>query len=396
MTQGSKSMKRFVRAGFLVASAVLLQNCTQPVAYDGPSELQKLAEELPFSYDAKIDQIAHLSCSDLKQDTNLSFSQSAYFTIRAGAYRTGGLQLNDAFYATAGRKPIDKQAEILSLSPANTQSVLQLSMRSRAGYQTLNTRTGSVIQGQDYSNMLAPLGEPGLSNQLVNLPQGSTIRHVRSGRAGGYRFEGDVLFTDSYQLWNDFKTKMNSTFLLAMTYTQGGTGNDKDYSARAPADLGASTTPRDRAVYGMGYELGFSVPAGRTTNYPYAVMQNVAEKSLETRAVSGTWTCPSSLQLRVVRSEDAVAGSLANCVKKVDPTNLTGAEKFRLEIIRNSFRVEDWYVDLTNSCIIPKRVESCYGPTTTAVAYPLGEACTVTGEVGKGHCVAYASVCYRN
>ncbi|MES2965733.1 MAG: hypothetical protein V4760_17760 [Bdellovibrionota bacterium] len=388
-------MIRIVRAGFLIAAALLLQNCTQPVPYEGPSELEKLAEDLPFSYDAKIDQIAHLSCSDVKQDNSAGGLQSPYFTMRAGAYRNGGLQLNDAFYASVGRKPIDKQSEILSMSPQNAQTVLQLSMRSRSGYQTLYTRTGTVLQGQDYSNMLAPLGDPGLSNQLVNLPQDSMIRYVRSGRAGGYRFEGDLVFTDNYTLWNDFKTKMNSTFLLAMTYTHGGTGNDKEYSARAPADFGTATQPRDRAVYGVGYELGFSVPAGRSTNYPYAVLQNVAEKNLETRTGSGTWNCSSSLQLRVVRAEDAGSG-LSNCRKMVDPTNLTGAEKFRLEIIRNSFRVEDWYVDLTNSCIIPKRPESCYGATTTQVAYPLNDACTVTGETGKGHCLAYASICYRN
>ncbi|MEK7355174.1 MAG: hypothetical protein AAB250_01905, partial [Bdellovibrionota bacterium] len=361
----------------------------------GLSELEKLAEELPFAYDAKIDQIAHLSCSDLKQDSNLGFSQSAYFTIRAGAYRSGGLQLNDAFYSSVGRKPIEKQAEVLSMSPANTQTVLQLSMRSRSGYQTLNTRTGTVVMGQDYTNMLAPLGESGLSNTLVNLPQGSYVRHARSGRAGGYRFEGDLIYTDNYTLWNDFKTKMNSTFLLAMTFTQGGTGNDKDYSARAPADFEFSTTPRDRSVYGMGYELGFAVPAGRSTNYPYAVLQNVGEKSLENRAASGTWTCNSSLQLRVVRAEDA-GSALANCRKMVDPTNLTAAEKFRLEIIRNSFRVEDWYVDLTNNCIIPKRADpGCYG-AATQISYPVADACTVTGEAGKGHCLAYASICYRN
>lgn len=388
-------MKRFVRAGFLVASALLLQNCTQPVANDGPSELEKLAEELPFSYDAKIDQIAHLSCSDLKQDQNLGFSQSAYFTIRAGAYRNGGLQLNDDFYSSVGRKPIDKQKEVLSMSPANGGTVLQLSMRSRSGYQTLNTRTGTVVQGQDYSNMLAPLGIPEVSDLLVNLPQGSMVRHVRSGRAGGYRFEGDLIFTDNYQLWNDFKTKMNSSFLLAMTYTHGGTGNDKDYSARAPSDFGFSTEPRDRSVYGMGYELGFSVPAGRSTNYPYSVIQNVTEKSLQNRQVSGSWTCPASLQLRVVRAEDA-GSALANCRKMVDPTNLSTAEKFRLDVIRNSFRVEDWYVDLANSCVISKRPESCYGPTTTQVAYALSDPCTVTGEAGKGHCMAYASICYRN
>ena len=225
---------------------------------------------------------------------------------------------------------------------------------------------------------------------------------MRSGRAGGYRMEGSVVFSDNYTLWNDMRDKLTNRRLLALTYVNGGTGKDAAYSARAPIDVGAGTATRDAAVYGLGFYPTFDRPtvtANLPSNYPMNVLTRMTETHLESTSTAGlgSWTCPVTMQLRIIRYEDG-DNALANCRKMPDPTTgLDASTQFTLSLIRNQFKVEDWYVDLINKCIIPKKsVTSCYG-SVTQVAYSLGDACSTSGDPTLGPaCQAYASICYRN
>ena len=95
------------------------------------------------------------------------------------------------------------------------------------------------------------------------------------------------------------------------------------------------------------------------------------------------------MKFRVVRPEDVKAGRVV-CAIAPDPAIPTSD----LLIVRNQFRVEDWYVDMTNRCIMPKKSPStCYGSGVTTVQYAINQTCT---EGGNPACVHYASVCYRN
>jgi hypothetical protein len=129
--------------------------------------------------------------------------------------------------------------------------------------------------------------------------------------------------------------------------------------------------------------------------FPAVAVQNVTEVDLENptnRVGLGAWSCPSSLQFRIIRPED-LAEPGANCVKKPDPSVVSPTSA--LGIVRNSLKTEDWYIDMTNRCIIPKRSSlespSCYG-NIKKVTYAMGDGCV---EAGEGICVAIASVCYR-
>ena len=53
---------------------------------------------LPFAYDAQIDTLAYMSCSEMAEG---SYEPRAYFTFRAGAYSssTGGLGMTPDFFA---------------------------------------------------------------------------------------------------------------------------------------------------------------------------------------------------------------------------------------------------------------------------------------------------------
>jgi hypothetical protein len=129
----------------------------------------------------------------------------------------------------------------------------------------------------------------------------------------------------------------------------------------------------------------------------------VNEVDLSTGAAvtgSAVWTCPSKFQFRIVRREDVNAIG-ANCTMAPDPA-MPSAD---LLLVRNTLKVEDWYVDMTHKCIIPKQTfaqsgQSCYGQSTS-IAYTMGDACDPDGPITSGSatsptCVAFASVCTSN
>jgi hypothetical protein len=364
----------------------------------GSDPHQVAAEKLDFSYDAKIDQVAFMSCPHYATDQlpNSNDLNRPYFTFRAGAYRTGGLKLKENFFSELGMRPADSQAEILSLSPKNTRTVLQLGVRNRQDKQQLY-RNGDLTKGQDYFNVFAELGTEDVSKTLVNTPVGWSLRHIRNGKPGGLRFEGDLSFTSIYNFPagnadpGGVVRVLSSDMLLALTYTQSDAAG-LDYLARSPAQFnGGTDTDAKTNVYGIGYELSFTQPAGVNASYPTAVLNGVREVPLSTAGITNpsTWDCPANLRLRIVRPADAIPGGVANCTKKPDPPVLDS----RFQAIRNSLRTEDWYVnlDVPNPCIVSKKAESCYKPTDT-VAYPPQDACQTNGGAT---CVAYVSICQR-
>jgi hypothetical protein len=391
--------------------AALGSGCTSPVQGDGSSVTEKAAKTLAFSYDATLDQFTHMSCTNMPVGSSNSFSTSAYFTYRMGAYNQGGLTLKDSFYTSLKKFKFDQQAEILAASSANTNTVLQLAMRGRLDYQNLYLRTGSnAAANQDYWNMLTTLGSSETAQTLVNNPAGSRVKFLRNGNPGGYRLEGSLYFSDNsamVQATRDFLSGRSSTTgLLTMTYTNGTT------KAKSPADVDTSTstsaspTPTppptnvsaSRVVYGRGYAPGFGLPDPTTrtspslpATYPANVVTSIVETSLDGSSLSPApqWSCPSSLQLRIVRAAD-VGNAGTQCTRKSDPANPSP----ELKLLRNTLKVEDWYIDLANHCMIPKRAGTdCYGPRNDIV-YTMGDACSSDSN-GFSNCVQYASTCYR-
>lgn len=401
-----------IRSGVaLVAASFVLTSCTAPVEATTDDVITAAGKTLPFSYDTNMDTLTHMSCSNMTMSNPLPYNGSAYFTFRMGAYSTGGITLKDDFYTTLKRYSFQKQEEILAASPDNSSTVLQMALRGE-NRQSIKVRSGSTpVQGQDYSNMLTPLGEADVNQMLVNNPKGSRIRQIRNGAAGGYRLEGSLYFTQgaaSVQDARDFaagnSNTSGSTGLLAVTYTNGSS-----YSARSAATSATKTTTTvnpETNVYGRGYRPYFTQPSytGIYSSYPANVMASVSETSLDGTSISPTpsWNCPSSMNLRIVRAEDAGTnvpgvslvrnGVAYKCSKKADPAVLTP----ELAILRRTLKIEDWYIDLDARCIIPKRVTTgCYGPVTD-VRYVQSEACGVIDANGNSNCVQYASTCYRN
>lgn len=393
---------------FAAAAGILLlgfQNCTQPANVQKTDDIKSLAEKSGFAYNANLDEIAYMSCYNVKPD---AANGTAFFTIRAGAYRTGGLRLEDSFVNEVAKRSTQNQVDILSSSAANANTIMQLALRPKANLQSILQSGSSPVRGADYSNLLDALGSPAVSETLIRLTPYDRIRRMRNGAAEGARFEGDLSFSENYTTEASIRTSLQGVSgstaappsVLALTFSNGGAGVSDAVSARGPATLDTkSSLAIGRYVFGRGYSLGFGLPNVTPvySQFPSNVMTRVSESNLaeptDTTA-AGEWVCPANMQFKIIRpGDEMVAG--ARCAKAPDPEKPDAT----LLMVRNVLRVEDWYVDLANRCIVQKvHGSGCYGDYQNIV-YNNGDSCRtiplVGGSTTEPMCAAFTSICYR-
>lgn len=372
-------------ASFAVMT-IFFQNCTQPVSTTGVSALESEAAGLELAYDVSHDQIAYMSCNQMDRG---SYDESAYFSFRVGAYREGGLKISDWFRTAQADRPLEKQVELLTMSPANIATAVQISLRLLSNYQSLVIGEGSPLAGKDYQNIFMPLGDWPISQALLAQPENSSIRYLRDGTARGARFEGSLHFSKSAESIRQYLT--NEAFLAAtFTHNDGTSGGET--AARSPGHvIEGSGVNVARSVYGRGYKLSFSQPSvsGIYGQFPTVVLSGVSELNTlnSSQPPGGTWTCPESMQFRIVRAQD-IAIAAANCDKTPDPPEPSAD----LAIVRNSLREEDWFVNMEQKCIVPKKTYgACYG-SFEKIVYDMSKTCQPSAD---NMCLAFASVCYR-
>jgi hypothetical protein len=408
--------------GLVFVLLFVFQNCTQPMVDQSQELLSAEAANVPFAYDTTIDQIAYMSCAAAKPG---SFDNGAYFTFRFGAYRNAGLKLNDAFNAYMIKKSQDRKVELFSQSPANAYTDIQLALRSSTNYQRAFLYSNGT-SGLDYANVLEPLGTPEMNQTLLDPSSpylDTRIKYLRNGTVGGSRLEGSLYFTDSFASAESVRQFLMNDGLASLTYTEvrdakgpnaGVGGNSSDTLARAPSDvIKGDTTSPIKSVFGHGYKMSFGRPfvGAGTYQFPTNILSKVDESNLDSTSKLdgvGQWTCPANMQFRIVRYEDVISKvANVNCVMGPDPLSFSSEQaKADLMIVRNSLRQEDWYVDMTNSCIVAKKSgNSCYGATITSIQYKMSDACSTTGTPGTvpavgspvtpPRCVDFVSLCYR-
>ncbi|MCM2280226.1 MAG: hypothetical protein NDI61_00110 [Bdellovibrionaceae bacterium] len=384
-------MRKMVRAiQFAIGLAipvVAFNNCSQPHV-EKKSDISALAEKAQHAYDAHFDQLAYMSCSEMPSKT---FDSSAYFTFRAGAYRTGGLKIRDGYLASIEqdfRLPED-QVDLISTSPINSNSFLQMSIRSRANFQAVFSQSGSPEANEDFANFFTELGKPELVETLYGLLPGARARYMRNGYPTGNRFEGSLHFGDSTALADSVRTMLSSEGMLALTYSDAQISPSY---ARGPADLAGGDA--SNSAFGKGLILSFRQPTSPSGavygQYPNYALREITELNLENRTDTSNirpWSCPVSMQFRIVRPGD---DPVVPCQAGPDPAVMSA----ELAIVRRSLRVEDWYVDMANRCITPKKQmgRNCYG-TIQTVQYNLANACTP--GTNTQDCVHWASICVR-
>jgi hypothetical protein len=221
--------------GVLVISIsvlMLFQNCSQAPSGDGLTTEEKAASQMDFSYDTTLDQIAYMSCAMMG---TTSYDQSAYFSFRAGAYRTGGIKLSDAFLSQYGGSSASWQSETLSLSASNTNTVLQLALRSKANLQNIETTSGTTVLGADFSNMFEQLGTTDLNTYFLQ-QNASRVRYMRDGTPTGGRVEASLYFLNNPDLAEGLRTNLINSDLFTVTYSDMQDQGTQS-SARSPASV---------------------------------------------------------------------------------------------------------------------------------------------------------------
>lgn len=376
------------KAGALAVAAIastllIYQNCSMPVeGLDGNSFPE-------FAYDAKPDTIGYMSCSSM-----VGADPSAYFTFRLGAYHNGGMRLHDDFYRSTANMSTPKKINFLLSGQKNKDIQLQLAVR-RASDMVAFAADTRPEEARDYDFIFPPVSNEVLANELVTLQEGERLRSLPGGLDEINRFEGTLNFLDSGVLEESVRSELRRGAYLALTYNplKEDTNADKTL-ALSPGDF--SENPEEanfNIAYGVGYGLTFQ-QGNVGTGHPARVMGSVKEVDLVTKQSTGSaqWICPPSMRFKIVRPDDvgvSVNGNLlVACNRVLDPQNIQPTSE--LGIIRRVLRVEDWYIDMANHCIVPKPgiVGACYGEDLD-IEY------TNQGCGGTKACTHFFSVCYQ-
>jgi len=419
----------------LVCSLLAFQNCSQPYEGDGLSANSKLAKKMDFAYDATIDQIAYMSCPALKDNAD----PDAFFSIRAGAYRSGGLKLKDEFFETYSKKLPERLIDLLHDSPANSGTVLQLAIRQVGALNNVVKNPGGPKAGIDYANLLATLGTYETNTHLVKtgldletgLITGVRTKYMRvTGFPRGARMEGSLNFGSSESIASSLRDGFFNTnkAILALTYTHAS-ANGSPTDVRTPGLVFDDQPVEYDRAYGTGFKLTFTKPEGakgwpkrdikgdpipgtEEIPYPTNILYSVEEYDLLNpgdKSKAGRWICPENLRFRIVRNGADLAD--ANCKRGPDPelSKVSSSEALRIRLARNVLRVEDWYIDFNSrgprdgGCIIPKKdLGTCYGDlnyvqynyTSTTGCDP--HSTKESNGVKSPVCLAWVSICYRD
>lgn len=389
-------------AVFTAVIGILLtyQNCAQ-VASDSASSssTSSYQQSLPFAYKTTIDTVSFMSCLDIQDPVEMR----AYFTIRAGAYGNGsrkadgslnppsGIALTDAFRSATSYYTNTDRARAFSQSDKNSGTRLMLSIRDRSNYQSHWATTQTLPQYEvdsflpqlDSSEISGPLASSTAATgstpaQTYNYFPGANDQRLVEASLRFYKSKGDLDATRATLEGNGI---LVAGYSVSPDELNMGLRGDKDASATS--------------IYGSGFLLSFSLgqnlAGGSFSSGERRVLASVQEKDLATATMANatTWDCSSTYRFMIVRPEDAAG----KCIPTVDRFSNT-TQQAALEAVRRVLRVEDWFVDLTNHCVVPKRTgDYCYGKNlgTRVIQY----AATSCIDDATHACPHYVSVCIR-
>lgn len=379
------------------------QNCSPTLNNSFDQVLQQAYQSMPFAYVATADTISYMSCTRMPS----SVDTNAYYTFRVGAYNAGaGLTLTSSFLqATSGYNAVAR-ATALAQSTQNSGATLQLAVRQLGAYQNVLSGAGSAIApGLDTGAFLMELDSNPIASQLGALSLGQWQNYFQGNsllyQNGSGLMQSSLMFMESETASLSVRTNLqNRKALLSMTFTE--TAGAGDTSARSPSSATSAS------VYGTGFLLTFSNPYGWAVS-DQRVLSSVSEIDMGggTLTQAHGWTCPASLQYKIVQPSDlylaSSTGSQYNCIQGPDPdtSSMDSTTLQYYNAIRNVLPISDWYLDMTNHCVVPKTqaaLTSCYGDRTglANVDYTSGSCTPFNQSTGAiGTCAHWVSVCLR-
>lgn len=382
---------------FTVFAAFLLivfgfQNCSAPLPEENGILNNSSSSSAPV-FNTDIDQVAYMSCHQL----GTNFDRSTWFTFRIGGYSANsGLGLSQSFITEMGaRKKEDWKARIVA-DYAGIQPVL--SVRDVSSPQTIRLPIGLSVPtaGFDHSKLLGVLSDDAIVDEILK-DTTKKVRYKRNGAPEGARFEGDLNLNFFLDGLNDVQLRLTQNSVIGVHYPV----NNKSVIGLRTGSTGQLLGEEIKVVFRNTHPAAAS-------NVTWA-LDFLQSRDLEPNGAQATISCPRSLAFKIADPSDLSTNPAETDTTKIycerkpdDPNSLTAGDRELLRRARLSLRVEDWYIDWTRKCIVPKKFGDgknlCYGPASSAVAveYDLNKACVASpATTANRACVALASICIR-
>lgn len=379
----------------------------------GTDVASKLAA-MPIAYRVGFDYVSYNSCSgaDLAQRPNA-------FSFKFGAFESGGLALStqarDYLNDTSNFRPVapatqlslaQKKAYIYD-SQINRDLALQLAWRTKGQPGWL--RNNSPVVNKDYKDVTMNLSDDRILDPIAKNDV-SWSRHfpfapdVRQRRLESTFFYNETSAVAEF-LRNDLEfgaSADGSQGMLAFAFRK------TDQDPKVPMMLNDNVD--GSSAYGVGFTFSFvtqpEAVANGITNNPRNILAGINELDLATGNSTGsTWSCPSTLRLKIVRKDDAATVCPAD-----PPASLSDpAYRAQLRKIRNILPASDWDVSVLYACAVPKNYE-CYprevrSGTVIPVEYNATRECFqahkpsshyINPGAALNYCTQYVTICQRS
>lgn len=364
-------------------------------------------QAIPFAFDAGFDTISYNSCAETHLRGN-----SAFTSLKAGAYSVGGVRLKNDFFAYVDQnfKPTypetsiteNQYKEFLGDSPDNAKSVAAAAVRVKSSLSdvyVLDSSSSSLALHKDVIPMVGTLTDSLVMDAYIK--KGVTANYFPFSpefkvMEAGFSFNSDESRADTV------RNLFANSSILAVTFMQDGEDINKVRSS--------STAYPVRSAYGRGYSLTFApyAAAGANATNPSRVLASVVESDLTAPSVPiKQWNC--DRVYKIVRAQDAADSTKPEsfCPPHTYAEIKYSAEiRAELDIVRRHFRADQWDVNVSRRCAVPKGGVSCYKEENLAakgfpeVEYNLANACfrpngSYGGTPPTSKCLHFLSVCTR-
>ncbi|MEK2689309.1 hypothetical protein [Bdellovibrio sp. GT3] len=367
------------------------------------SQMASKVSSVPFAFDGGFDQISYNSCAE----SNLATS-NAYYAIRAGAYQSMGMKVQDSYYtyvesnfspvypATSVTKA--QFAEYLGDSPANINVMPTMAVRDRANLTSVYSASGSLTLNTDVVPMADVLSSSYIMESLLS-NRGQMVRYYPYS-TNSRTLEANLKFNSDQSISQSLRDILQSAGQLTMTYLNSTTN---------VGSVVSSGSTNKASAYGRGYRMSFGQPLNIANGFsPLNVLHVLQEVDLNTgNVISASWNC--NRRYKIYLARDAASCPAHTAAEIAGNATL----RYELEVVRRHFRADQWDVNVTNGCMVPKAtVPSCYVENTVnsvaqGVEYNSAASCynPLIGSVSAAYpnqviptkrCANYATICLKN
>lgn len=433
MGQGGERMKQklslITTALFFLMILLSYQNCG--VQQEGSLFRATTYSTLPYEF--SVDQIAYMSCAE---QSGVSNEHGVFFTFRSGAYGdAAGVRLTEDFLYETRRMTDSRRMDLLFEDAATSNSRIQFALRrsGQLGSMFVNESSGDGVEEIDFDYIFGDFGSDAMSASLLTMSPSQYMNYwAPAGVNKDAYFEGNLVYNSSEALAEQVRQFMSQDGLLTFAYADLSNPQDlRSLYLYEQDDEGNDVVAPSNVAIGVGLKLSFKQPNVFNWGYtgaadvtmPKRVLSSISERDLTnpTGVKASQWSCPSTLQFRIIFPEDiwavgqpedpsddnnfepnpGAAGLL--CPQRSDSHVENSANPDLLALVRRSLPVSDWYVNIAHQCVIPKRYTkgSCYGidqgtNETRSPNYNVSMRCNpAINTVDAQVCSHFVSICYK-